>query len=812
MVEFEQSRLQALVGYRVLDTPADPAFDRLTALASDLFDAPIALVSLIDDERQWFKSRVGLDECQTPRDQAFCAHAIRLDPGAVMVVKDATLDPRFADNPLVTGGPGIRFYAGAVLTSPSGYNLGTLCVIDTKARPEGLSDKDTARLRSLGQVVVDALELARSTREAVEQRRLLTLAETVSGVGHWRHVVKTGEVRWSDEVYRIHGVTRDTFDPAYNDAVEFYGPEERATVDALVMRSMATGEGYDFEMNLRRADGETRVVVSRAVCELDETGAVEAMFGVFQDVTEQVGAVARAKASEARFRLLAENAPDIIAESELDGRFNYLSPAIETITGYAPEELIGRNFFELVDPEDGAAVQAACAASYRSGGAVPARRLEYRSTHKDGRPLWLESAPTLRADPETGQFVGVADVIRDITERKALEGQVRDALRAAQAAAVAKAEFLANMSHELRTPLTSVIGFSNLLQQSDKLASDERRYADRIQTASQALLSVINDILDFSKLEAGGVELDPRPFGVMDLAREAMELIEPQAQAKGLVLNITGGEGLDGFLVGDGPRLRQVMLNFLSNAAKFTARGSITLDARGEPDGQGGVKLSVCVTDTGIGFPPEQAERLFERFVQADGSTTRDYGGTGLGLTISQRLIEMMDGDIGAIGRPGQGATFWFTAPLEAAATAAAPQHDTARPRLVSARVLMADDAAHNRELVGGVLTQLGLDVETVEDGAAAVDAVARGAFDLVLMDIHMPRMDGLTATRAIRALGGAFKDLPILALTANVEPSHLKLCAEAGLNGHVAKPIDFAALVAELVRHLPAPPLEKCA
>jgi signal transduction histidine kinase/ActR/RegA family two-component response regulator len=675
VVEFEQSRLQALLGYRVLDTPADPAFDRLTALAADLFDAPIALVSLIDDERQWFKSRVGLDECQTPRDHAFCAHAIQLDPGSVMVVEDAALDPRFAQNPLVTGAPGIRFYAGAVLTSPSGHNLGALCVMDTKPRPEGLSDKDAARLRSLAQVVVDELELARATRQAVEQRRLLALAETVSGVGHWRHVIKTGEVRWSDEVYRIHGVTREDFNPAYHEVVGFYAPEDRATIDALVMGAMATGEGYDFQMTLRRADGEARVVVSRAVCELDETGGVEAMFGVFQDITDHV-----------------------------------------------------------------------------------------------------------------------------------------DALRAGHAAAVAKAEFLANMSHELRTPLTSVIGFSNLLKKSDTLADDERRYADRIQTASQALLSVINDILDFSKLEAGGVELDPRPFGVMELAREAMDLIEPQAQAKGLTLNLTGGEGLEGLLVGDGPRLRQVMLNFLSNAAKFTARGAITLNARGEPDGLGGVRLSVCVTDTGIGFPPEQAERLFERFVQADGATTRDYGGTGLGLTISQRLIQMMDGDIGAIGRPGQGATFWFTVPLSAATTGTVPSHDVARPRLVNAKVLLADDAVANRELVGGVLTQLGLEVETVEDGAAAVDAVSRGDFDLVLMDIRMPGMDGLAATRAIRALGGDFRHLPILALTANVEPAHLKTCAEAGLNGHVAKPIDFAVLLAELVRHLPEPPLEMCA
>ncbi len=592
-----------------------------------------------------------------------------------MVVEDAVLDPRFAANPLVTGPPHVRFYAGAVLTSPGGHNLGTLCVVDTKPRPEGLSLKETARLRALADAVIDALEATRACRESAEQSHLLSLAEAVSGVGHWRHVIKTGEVLWSDEVYRIHGVSRDSFDPAYNDAIQFYGPEEREAIKALVKQSLATGQGYDFEMKLRRADGETRAVISRAVCEVDETGAVEAMFGVFQDVTAHV-----------------------------------------------------------------------------------------------------------------------------------------EALRQAEAAAVAKSEFLANMSHELRTPLTSIIGFSGLLQQSGSLAADERRYADRIQTASEALLSVINDILDVSKLEAGGVELDPRPFSVMDLAREAMDLIEPQALKKGLALNITGGEGLDSLLLGDGPRLRQVMLNFLSNAAKFTAHGSITLDVRGDADDAGGVSLAVTVTDTGVGFAPELAERLFDRFVQADGSTSRDHGGTGLGLTISQRLIEMMGGQIGAVGRPGKGAAFWFTVPLSPVTTVVAPSTSVSAQFFGRSRILLADDAAANRELVGAVLGQLGLSVETVEDGAAAVDAVSRGKFDLVLMDIQMPGMDGLAATRAIRGLGGVFTHLPILALTANVQPAHLAAYRAAGLDGHIAKPIDFAALIALLDTYLPTSRLDQCA
>ncbi|WP_421738170.1 ATP-binding protein [Caulobacter sp.] len=671
----ELARLRALLDYRVLDTAPEAAFDRLTALAADLFDVPIALVSLIDTERQWFKSRHGLDVCEAPRDHAFCTHAIALEPGSVMVVEDAALDPRFATNPLVTGAPHIRFYAGAVLTSPGGENLGTLCIVDTKPRREGLSLRETARLRALAGAVIDALETTRAGRESAEQSRLLSLAESVSGVGHWRYVIKTGELRWSDEVYRIHGVSRDSFDPAYNDAIEFFGPEGRETINALVKQSLATGDGYHFEMELRRADGETRIVVSRAVCELDETGAVEAMFGVFQDVTVHV-----------------------------------------------------------------------------------------------------------------------------------------EALRQAEAAAVAKAEFLANMSHELRTPLTSIIGFSGLLKQSGSLAPDERRYADRIQTASEALLSVINDILDVSKLEAGGVELDPRPFSVMDLSREAMDLIEPQALKKGLVLNITGGEGLDRLLLGDGPRLRQVMLNFLSNAAKFTAHGSITLDVRGEPDETGGVCLAVTVTDTGVGFAPEQAERLFDRFVQADGSTARDHGGTGLGLTISQRLIQLMGGQIGAIGRPGKGAAFWFTVPLSPVTTLVAPPTSVSAPFFGSGRVLLADDAAANRELVSTVLGQLGLRVETVEDGAAAVDAVSRGTFDLVLMDIQMPGMDGLAATRAIRGLGGDFAHLPIVALTANVQPAHLAAYRVAGLDAHIAKPIDFAALIALLDEYLPTARLEQCA
>ena len=633
-------------------------------------------------------------------------------------------------------------------------------------------------------------EAERLQTELVET---LSMAEELGGVGSWRLDVASGAVTWSDEVYRIHGKSRDTFDPSFDDAVGCYHPDDRQTVADCCRQAIETGIGGGFQLQLIREDGETRTVSSQCRPECDETGAIVALFGVFQDVTDSVHTHDRIAASEARFRLLADNATDIIATYGMDGVFRYISPSIEGAMGYRPEDLVGRPFWRFMHSDDVAQVRSAFAAYAKAGPDAPSPRVPYRGVRKDGQTVWLEAHPKVIRDAE-GRPLEFQDVVRDVSENKALEDQLVAARDVAEAGARTKSEFLANMSHELRTPLTSVIGFSGLLQGSPNLPEAERKYADRIATASEALLSVINDILDYSKLEAEAVGLDPLAFDPRAMVEGAVAIVETQCQAKGLTLETAIDADLPAALVGDVGRLRQVTLNFLSNAVKFTTSGTVRLELTTAGD-----RLRLAVTDSGIGIAPDKIDTLFDRFTQADASTTRVYGGTGLGLAISQRLIEMMGGEIGADSRPGEGSTFWFEVPMHEAV--AGVEAAGADDLVVDAglKILMADDAAPNRELVAAILGGLGLALETVCNGAEAVEAARTGAYDLILMDVHMPVMDGLDATRAIRAMGGATGRTPIIALTANVQPEQVVRCREAGMDGHVGKPIQISELLAAL-------------
>ena len=627
-------------------------------------------------------------------------------------------------------------------------------------------------------------------RVQTELVETLSMAEELGGVGSWRLDVASGAVTWSDEVYRIHGKSRDSFDPSFDDAVGCYHPDDRQTVADCCRQAIETGIGGGFQLRLIREDGETRTVSSNCRPERDGTGAIVALFGVFQDVTDSIRVHDQIAASEARFRLLADNATDIIATYGMDGLFRYISPAIEGVMGYHPEELVGQPFWKFMHPDDVGGLRRAFVAYAKAGPGAPSPRVPYRGLRKDGQTVWLEAHPKMIRDAE-GRPVEFQDVVRDVSETKALEDALIAARDVAETGARTQSEFLANMSHELRTPLTSVIGFSGLLQNSRNLPEAERRYADRIATASEALLSVINDILDYSKLEADAVDLDPQVFDPRAMAEGAVAIVETQCQAKGLKLETEVEPGLPAALMGDEGRLRQVTLNFLSNAVKFTTTGTIRLSMTAVQD-----RLRVAVSDSGIGIAQEKIDALFDRFTQADASTTRVYGGTGLGLAISRRLIEMMGGAIGADSRPGEGSTFWFEVPMLGAVAGeqAADVGDLAVD--LGLKILMADDAAPNRELVTAILGGLGLAVETVCNGAEAVEAARTGAYDLILMDVHMPVMDGLDATRAIRAMGGTAGRTPIVALTANVQPEQVVRCREAGMDGHVGKPIQLGELL----------------
>ena len=775
----------------------DSPFERLTTLACAMFDTPHSMVGVIDGDRTVFRANVGLNQTGLPREMTATHLMVSMGPGAVMVVEDGLTDARVRNHPMVTGAPGLRFFAGATIANAAGEAVGSIGVMDVKPRARP-SDAEIENLKVLARIAGEMIDQAEASRRQSERLKLLKLAEEMAGVGQWRLDFSTGKVAWSDEVYRIFGYEPETVDPTAIYASGPFHPDDNVMLAGLVERAAMTAEGYECRLRLTRPDGDERITMAKAACELGEDGRTTAVFGVFQDITEADHATRRIAESEQRHRLLADRATDIIITYGVDGLVTYVSPSIERVSGHLPQDVVGRPVTDLIHPEDVPGLVASFREFVKAPPEWSQRGVTYRGLVKGGGYLWFEARTSMIRD-ENGRVVEFQDLVRDVTETKRLEEALIEARDRAEAGARAKSEFLANMSHELRTPLTSVIGFSGLLQQSAALPETERRYADRISTASEALLGVINDILDYSKLEAGAVEMEARAFDPRALAQAAAAMVEGQCEVKGLTLAVVVDSALPAALTGDEGRLRQVMLNFLANAAKFTATGGVTLEASWT-----GERLRVAVTDTGIGIAAEKIDTLFERFSQADNSTTRVYGGTGLGLSISRRLVEMMGGEIGADSRLGEGATFWFEVPLTPAEAMAT--EDRADARTVSAeglRILMADDAAANRELVVAILGGLGVALETVEDGAQAVEAARSGDYDLILMDVHMPVMDGLDATRAIRALDGEAGRVPIIALTANVQPEQVLRCREAGMDDHVGKPIQVAELMRVIAARL---------
>jgi len=398
-------------------------------------------------------------------------------------------------------------------------------------------------------------------------------------------------------------------------------------------------------------------------------------------------------------------------------------------------------------------------------------------------------------DPVTGEAGVLVNQI-DMTDEFETRADLAKAHDRAEAAARSKEEFLANMSHELRTPLTSVIGFAGLLRDAD-LNPEQRRYLNRIEDAGQALMSTLNDVLDLSKLDAGGVELDCRAFALETVLDQTLGILEAQAGAKGLVLDKQVAADVPAFVVGDPERLRQILLNLLGNAVKFTTRGSVTLSARRLEDG----RIELSVTDTGIGVARDLIDHVFERFTQADATVTRQFGGTGLGLSITRRLAQAMGGEVGADSEPGQGSRFWCVLPLPVAEDPGlvAAEVEPDAPPAAGVRVLLADDNEANRELVGALLRAVGHQVDLAVNGVEAVAAAARGEHDLVLMDVQMPVQDGVSATRAIRRLASPAGRVPIIALSANVLAQQVEQYRACGMNDHVAKPIAPGELLSKV-------------
>jgi PAS domain S-box-containing protein len=502
-----------------------------------------------------------------------------------------------------------------------------------------------------------------------------------------------------------------------------------------------------------------------------------------------------------RLAAIVEGSDDAIMSESLAGTITSWNAAATRIFGYAASEIIGQPGARIIPAELQAEEQAIIAAlktGQRSG------HFDTERLSEDGRrvPVSLTVSPIYAAD---GTVAGVSKTARDATQRKHAEATLRSsvgaALRARAEAETAnrqKTDVLAAMSHEIRTPLTGMAGFVELLSRTGELTSEQRRYIGFVRTANAALLTIVNEILDFSKAESGRVDLRLEPLSIASLIYETAAITHPAAAEKNILLRYDIDRNVPDWVLGDEARLRQVLLNVLNHAIKFTEAGTVSVDVQSQRSADGRERVLFSVADTGVGIWTQQQDRLFEDLSRTGGAINRLHSGAGLGLAMCKRLVNLMQGEIGVISEAGRGATVWFTAVLPATAAPAsdtAPEASVGESRPQKARILLVDDVEANLEIVGCYLRDEGYGVEACDSAAKAIALLRTTSFDLVLMDVQMPVVDGVAATKLIRGMGSPIGDIPIIALTGSVLPKQIRSFLDAGMNDHVSKPIERAAL-----------------
>lgn len=1045
----EEKRLQALYEYHILDSVSEQEYDKITALASQICQVPIAIISLVDKNRQWFKSEVGLGTKETPRDISFCQYTIMGEE--VFEVPNALEDERFVENPLVTGDPHIRFYAGAPLVTPEGYNIGSLCVIDQV--PKELTKEQRDALNTLAEHVIMTLELRIKNNVLTEQVNRLTeekIARVTMELGRYKEALdevlavfimdSQGIITYANEAIcalsqyskeELIGHHKSILHPEFKSSLEsdtFWGTiqsgevwkgeiQNRAKDDSIywlnitfvpfkgkdgnvtqylaissditeqktksidlelffelsqdyltvankngffekvspsfyrslgyteeeimsnsgaalvieedlplrdqLREKMFRGEGVkDFELRYQCKDGSIKVL-SWNSSPNEQTGK---LYGIARDIT------ASKKIIEENNRLswVAKGTDNIVVITNPEGQIEWVNDPFEHLTGYTLDEVLGKKpgsflQYEGTDPKTSQAMKLAISNRQVFKG-------EIRNRAKNGREYWLELSinpifnnhnelinfiaiesditekkekdleisdllatqiaifngvslaiiftdvsgyvkkvnqatlemfeyesseivgqllsqiPCFDMDeliqynvelseeygtefvpsfetfvmrtrstgkPERrewtlisksgkripiwlgvtsvknmqGEIIGYLGVAEDYTEHKKAQNELIQAKDQALMAVKAKDSFLANMSHEIRTPLNGIIGFTELLQQRN-LPSPEREFVENIQTAGDHLLLLINDILDLSKIDSGKIEMEIQPFSLKESLKHVYNILKVKSQKKAIEFSLFLDADLPDAVIGDKGRLNQVLINLAGNAIKFTEEGEVTISVKKVQETESKISLRFSVKDTGIGISDEKIQTIFDRFIQAEASTTRKFGGSGLGLNIAKQLVELLGGKIELKSKLGRGSEFYFILEFDMAKQVIESQQKKKNSNLSidhPVAILMCEDNEMNQRLAKTVITNFGFQLDIANNGKEGIELLKQKSYDLILMDLQMPEMDGYQATKYIR--NEMKSDIPIIAMTAHSLVGEQQKCYDIGMNGYVSKP-----------------------